>query len=85
MSESNVPYFGYTIQPKRDFGKLPFLINGRMVSSGWVVTDGICNVLPGATWAETIDQAKQLVRMYIQADYNADLFWQLVKAKKWEP
>jgi hypothetical protein len=28
------------IEPKRDFGGQPHLINGKMVMKGWVVTDG---------------------------------------------
>src|SRR4051812_47193161 len=57
----------YRIVPKRDFGNQPFLINGKWVSSGFVViytkahpTMGRyagCNAMPGATWFQTIRRA----------------------------
>ena len=39
-----VEYRGYRIVPKLDFGRRPFLADGVWVSSGYVVTDGMCNV-----------------------------------------
>lgn len=74
-------YLSFTIKPKLDFGSQPFLIDGKMVSKGWVVTDGFCNVLPGATWSQTIAGAKKLITAHIESRGNADRFWKIVKAR----
>lgn len=50
---------GYRIEPKQDFGPNGFLIEGRWVKSGFVVTKQGCNVMPGATWFETEPEAKK--------------------------
>ena len=74
-------YLGYTIQPKMDFGSQFFFIDGKRVSRGWVVTDGFCNVLPGATWSQTIAGAKKLIVAHVESKGNAALFWKIVKAR----
>jgi len=74
-------YRGFTIKPKLDFGRYGFLINGKWVTTGWVVTDGFCNVLAGATWSRTIAGAKNLILAHIESKGNADLFWKIVKAR----
>lgn len=55
-------YRGLTIQPKLDFGGKPFLINGKSVMEGFVVTGpsqwGTCNVMPGAAWFQTVAEAR---------------------------
>jgi hypothetical protein len=84
----HLEYRGLHIEPKRDFGR-----NG---GTGWLVTDGVCNVLPGATWAHSIEGAVQLADDYIMAgglgrtdnqvhiDDNAvaPVFWRLVRARQ---
>lgn len=66
----------YRIVPKRDFGSGPgFWIKGKFVKSGFVVTDGICNIMPGATWFQTVEEAMQGLKHLIEADFKAERFW----------
>lgn len=75
----------YRIVPKKDFGNSPFLINGKMVSTGLVVIYNTgkykgCNAMPGATWSQTIRDALQMIAVFEQCggdtpSYNNNLFW----------
>jgi hypothetical protein len=67
------------IEPKRDFGGQPHLINGKMVMKGWVVTDGTCNVMPGATWFTTVKRAKYAIDVLIAVQGNAQMFWEIMQ------
>ncbi|GAG88111.1 unnamed protein product [marine sediment metagenome] len=72
MSENT--YKHYIIKPKRDFGQYGYLIDGKMVKEGWVVTDHRnVNVMPGATWFQTIEQSKLAIDVLIE--YGDDNFW----------
>lgn len=75
-------YAGYKIVPKRDFGNSHYLINGVKVTHGWVVTDGVCNVIPGATWARTKEQACHLIDVYLAADKDDTKFWHMLRMVK---
>jgi hypothetical protein len=66
------------ITPKRDFGD-GFLIKGKMVKEGWVVTDGFCNVMPGACWFQTIDEAKRAIDVLIAVKGDSDMFWEIIQ------
>lgn len=76
--------FGYMprfyISPKRDFprsyGCHGFLIDGAWVNKGFVVTDGFCNIMPGATWFRSIEDAMDGLETLIQCKFNADAFWE---------
>jgi len=60
ITDEEVNYKGYIIKPKRDFGRDGFLINGKTVKKGFVVTDNHnINVMPGATWFQTIEEAEK--------------------------
>ena len=72
-------YKGFHIVPKLDIGHPGFLIEGKWVKTGWVVTDGHCNILPGATWAQTVEGAKSLIRAHIKSHGDAPKFWEIVK------
>lgn len=71
----------YRIVPKRDFG------TGQKHQHGWVVTKGACNILPGATWARSMDEAKKLLNCFIAAGGDelgetrevAQRFWAFVE------
>lgn len=72
----------YRIVPKRDFGsgKGFWLKNSRTgnygwVKSGFVVTDGICNIMPGATWFQTIPEAIKALDVWLSVRGNAKEFW----------
>lgn len=72
-------YRNVQIAPKYDFGDDGFLIDGIKVRHGFVcIADG-CNILPGATWAETIDCAKRLIDAYFASNGEADIFWKIVR------
>jgi hypothetical protein len=60
MADQQVRYSNYIIKPKLDFPPGGFLVNGAHITSGFVVTDehGHTNVMPGATWFESIEEAR---------------------------
>lgn len=73
-------YRGFTIQPKRDFGDNGFWSSEHRckVNAGWVITDGgIVNVVPGAMWAWTIEQTKEIIDdlIAVGGEGNATEFW----------
>jgi hypothetical protein len=76
-----VEYRGYRIVPKLDFGRRPFLINGVWVSSGYVVTDGMCNVMPGAAWAESVPEAQAMIDAFVEAAGDAQRFWEVMRSR----
>ena len=66
----------YEIRPKRDFGRYEWLIDGKMVKEGFVVTDGgNCNVMPGATWFLTEADAQESLDLWLSVGKDADAFW----------
>ena len=74
-------YKGYIIKPKREFGSDGFLINGKRVQEGFVVTnEHNINVMPGATWFQTIKDAKKGIDVLIK--YGEKNFWKGLKTEK---
>ncbi len=74
-------YRGYKIVPKRDFGPGPgYFIDGKYVKKGWLITDGLCNVAPGATWFESIALAQEGIDALIAAGADSDKFWAILHA-----
>lgn len=75
----------WRIVPKRDFGSGPgFWIDGQWVKTGYVVTDGICNVMPGATWFRTVARASEALVIYVEvaaAGGDAEEFWRRIREK----
>lgn len=49
----------YHIKVKRDFGRYGYYDSKtrRNIRTGYVVTDGHCNIIPGACWFKTIEDA----------------------------
>lgn len=70
----------FRIVIKRDFGKYAFWIGGKFVKSGFVVTKGGCNVMPGATWFQTIEEAMNAIPKLIQSEGDSNKFWELMRA-----
>lgn len=76
----------YRIVPKRDFGSgKGFWLKGAgetgtdkygWVKTGFVVTDGICNIMPGATWFRTVAEAIAALDIYVSVRGNAAEFWE---------
>jgi len=66
----------YRIVPKRDFGLgKGFLINGQWIKHGFIVTDGVCNIMPGATWFRTIEDAMEALFIYCGCHGDTKQFW----------
>lgn len=73
----------YRIVPKRDFGAGPgFWINRAWVKSGFIVTDGRCNIMPGACWFRSIAEAMDALTILLNVGHNADRFWDAMRAKR---
>jgi hypothetical protein len=89
-------YRGYVIGPKQDFGTHGYLSNGKIIKKGWVVCYGPgarmdlrdapnmlvegCNAMPGATWFQTIKEAKHGIDVLIKVggEQNSDKFWEIM-------
>lgn len=78
----------YKIKVKRDFGAGPgFWLPGdpgpgcvgtenyRFVKTGFVVTDGFINIMPGATWFRTIPQAMHGLKRWIECGQDPVAWW----------
>lgn len=65
----------YRIVPKRDFGGRGFYVRGGWVRHGFVVTDGLCNIMPAATWFETIPEAMRALDIWIGCHGDAAQWW----------
>jgi hypothetical protein len=59
----------YKIKVKRDFGPHGYWNSAtrRNEKTGFVVTDGICNIIPGACWFRTIEEAMDGIRAHMIA------------------
>jgi hypothetical protein len=78
-----IEYRGYQIKPKRDFGSHPYhTSNGGVIYKGYVVTDGICNVMPGATWAHSVSEAKEMIDVFIESNGDSAKFWELLRERQ---
>jgi hypothetical protein len=85
-----MPRTPFRIVPKRDFGPgngfwLPNAGDtgtGRygFVKHGYVVTDGACNIMPGATWFRSISEAMEAIEVYCGVHGDADEFWCAIRA-----
>jgi hypothetical protein len=60
-------YRGYQIKLKRDFGNQPFLVEGHMLSHGYVVIKDGALATPGAVWHYTVADAKLAIDDMIAA------------------
>lgn len=61
---------GYEIVPKRDFGR-------DSKETGFIVTDGMCNIMPGGCWFKTIGQAQDSIHTLIEVGGDANMFWEI--------
>lgn len=78
-------YKGYLIKPKTDFGLHGFLVQGRWIKEGFVVTKNNMNMMPGATWFVDVAQAKIAIDVLIECGGNPNEPFKEVDAKKfWE-
>jgi len=83
----------YRIVPKQDFGSgpgywMPGVPGGvgtgsyGFVKSGFVVTDGMCNVMPGATWFRTVAEAFAGIAALEKSEGNSDVFWNILQDQR---
>ncbi|MFS0841306.1 hypothetical protein [Paenibacillus sp. 1P03SA] len=88
VPDIRIEYKGYTIKPKLDFGKLHWIVRGNDIRRGYVVTDGIVNVMPGATWFCSTIEARVAIETLIEAKETGSDFWELWDQKsgrkQWE-
>lgn len=68
-----IDYRGFTVEPKRDFGPIGFLVDGQFTKIGYVVTKRSCNAMPGAVWFRTIEDAKTAIDAL--ADTGSEGIW----------
>ena len=75
-------HMGLTIKPKNDFGQSGYWDpkTRSHIKEGWIVSDGIAEVLPGAIWATNLKEVNLLISCYQVANGSSDQFWLLVKA-----
>lgn len=77
-----IEYRGFQIVPKRDFWVHPYEDSGGTCKKGYIITDGFCNVMPGATWAHSVIEAKAMVDAVIEAEGSSDRFWVLLRERQ---
>lgn len=67
-----VHYRGYTIKTIEHPDRSGHLIDGHMVHHGYVVCDAsrFCNVMPGATWFQTVQEAKDAIDDLIATNHE---------------
>lgn len=72
----------YKIVIKRDFGPYGYWNpkTRQNEKKGFVVTDGFCNIMPGATWFRTVEEAMGAIRIFDEVGGDAAAFWQRIKA-----
>jgi hypothetical protein len=73
------PYGKYQIKTKNDFGNEPYWIDGFPVSSGYIVVLNDCNVMPGATWFQTVKDAKRACDILDSVKNDSTAFWSRLK------
>lgn len=77
-----IAYRGFEIVPKKDFWIQPHQDCGGIYKKGYVVTDGISNVMPGAAWARSVVEAKAMVDALVEAGEDSDKFWQILRERQ---
>ena len=81
ISAHKLNYRDFAIVVKQDFGGRPHLIDGMPCMWGYVVTAGPTqsypgsNAMPGATWFQTVKDAKKAIDVFIEVEGNAEKFW----------
>lgn len=81
IASYSVKYRGFKVVVKRDFGGRFFLIDGMPCMWGYVVIDDTgCNVMPGATWFQTVRDAKRGIDNLLRAEDDPVAFWELMRA-----
>lgn len=78
-----IKYRGYTIKQKMDFTGFLYFHRGFNLREGFVVTDGgIINVMPGAAWFRTPEDAAFAIDDLIIAKGSSEKFWLLNEKRR---
>ena len=81
--ENPLEYRGFTIEPKRDFGRYGYRDDdGTIIKTGWIVVENYCNALPGAVWCKTIEQACECIDQLLESRMTGQDFWAIHDAAK---
>lgn len=81
LASYKVAYRDFQIVPKRDFGSSFHLVDGMPVAWGYVVTDGVVDVTPGAGWFQTVEEAK----LGIDALHDVGAPAEIRDCREWAP
>ena len=77
-------YKGHTVQPKLDFTRDGYWVHGKIITHGWVVCKDGYNVMPGATWFESIREAKEALNVLLRVECDAKRFWEAMQPKRYK-
>lgn len=73
-------YAGFGVKPKRDFGRHDKPQDDNPKAHGWVVIGGHgTNALPGATWANSYEEAFNLIDVYVAVGGKPGFEWALTE------
>jgi hypothetical protein len=79
-----IPYRGFTIQNKLDMGSSPWLTHANSIRTGFLVVDSQgCNALPAAGWCPSPLQCRACIDLWIESEFNADKYWELMAPYRW--
>ena len=81
VPQIDIEYRDFHIVPKLDFGSTPYQ-NVNTYRKGYVIVKDGVNVMPGATWATSVIEAKVMIDVYIEADGNGEMFWKILRVKQ---
>lgn len=84
LDGKGLEYRGYYIKVKQDFGRDGsgfHLIDGLPCAWGYIVTDGFCDVSPGAAWYATVADAKVAIDIlvHVGGEKNSSRFWNIMR------
>ena len=81
VPDIDLEYRDFHIVPKLDFDGMPYQ-NVNTYRKGYVIVKDYVNIMPGATWATSVIEAKAMIDAYIEADGNAEMFWKIFRVKE---
>lgn len=75
VPDIHVEYQGFTIQPKRDFGGVPYHDAGNVYQRGFIVTKDHMQVMPGGAWFTSVIEARAAIDILLEA--GPEQFWEV--------
>lgn len=74
-----IEYKGFTIKAKLDMGCCPWNSKGNDIRRGYIIVENGCLVMPGGAWSHSVIEAKAMIDIYIEANRDAKIFWELLR------